>query len=53
MRILLPETPEECRVSDYEGKGLNDFSWEWNGGSKTGLLSFENDPEGIKVDIRW
>lgn len=53
MRILLPGTPQQCLVFDHEGKELNDFSWEWNEESKTGLLGFENDPEGIKVDIKW
>ncbi len=53
MRILLPGTPQQCLVFDHEGKELNDITWEWNEESKTGLLGFENDPDGIKVDIKW
>ncbi|MGQ7867847.1 hypothetical protein [Sunxiuqinia sp. sy24] len=53
MRILLPENPIKCLVFDHEGKDLSNISWEWNEESKTGLLSFENDPDGIKVDIKW
>ena len=53
MRILLPEMPKEWHVFDHQGNDLNGTSWEWDEASKTGLLGFENDPEGIKVDIKW
>ncbi|WP_430972612.1 hypothetical protein [Sunxiuqinia rutila] len=53
MRILLPDTPKTCRVFDQEGTELNNVSWEWDEESNTGLLGFENDPDGIKVEIKW
>ncbi len=46
-RILLPGKPCKVEVNGKEGKS------QWDEGSHTLLLSFENDPEGVNVKIEW
>ncbi len=53
MRILLPGSPKNCTISSPDGTSLKDATWEWDAKSKTCLLSFENNPEGIKVGFIW
>ena len=53
MRVLLPLAPKKCTISDHEGNELKDALWEWDNKSKTGLLRFENDPDGIRVRFTW
>ena len=53
MRILLPGSPKNCTISSPDGTSLKDAMWEWDAKSKTCLLSFENNPEGIKVGFIW
>jgi hypothetical protein len=53
MRVLLPLSPKKCTISDHEGNELKDAIWEWDNKSKTCLLSFENNPDGIKVGFTW
>ena len=48
-RILLPSEPEEVIVN-----GKNVFNTNnWDSMSNTYLLSFENNPEGGNVNIKW
>ena len=48
-RILLPSEPEEVIVN-----GKNVFNTNnWDSMSNTYLLSFENNPEGVNVNIKW
>lgn len=48
-RILLPSEPEEVIVN-----GKNVFNTNnWDSLSNTYLLSFENNPEGVNVNIKW
>jgi hypothetical protein len=53
MRVLLPAEPKKITVIDGKGKLITDVKTSWDGGSKTSFLSFENDPDGIKVKLDW
>ena len=47
MRILLPKKPQSIKVS------ANQFKSEWDDQTHTLLLQFENNPEGVQVNIEW
>ena len=47
MRILLPKKPKDIKVS------ANQFTSEWDADTHTLLLQFENNPEGVQVNIEW
>lgn len=48
-RVLLPKQPTSVRVDGVEAyTGEN-----WDAGSKTYLLGFENNPEGVSVEFVW
>lgn len=57
MRILLPKKPKSVYLSTQEspyGKVmLKATTLEWDPTSKTLLLGFENDPNGVRVEINW
>lgn len=53
MRVLLPSAPEKIEVCDMQGNKLPDVQSQWDEFSKTTLLSFENEPDGITVSISW
>mgnify|MGYP000861541605 FL=1 len=53
MRVLLPNTPKRCFITDTEMNPLTDAKWEWNSLSKTCKITFENDPEDTIVNIQW
>lgn len=49
MRILLPKKAKSVKV-----EGTKDCTWDWNSNDlNTLLLKFENNPDGVKVDITW
>ena len=47
MRILLPKQPKNVKVS------VQTFTSEWDKATHTLLLQFENNPEGVQVNIEW
>lgn len=49
MRILLPEAPQEILV---DGKAVGTEGC-WDEASRTCLLRFENNPDGVAVRIAW
>ena len=53
MRVLLPVTPKKCIITGHDGNNLKEAVWQWDTKSKTCLLSFENDPQGVKVEFLW
>jgi hypothetical protein len=53
MRVLLPGTPKKTIVTDAGGKILTNFQYIWDSVSKTCLLGFENNPDGVKVEFQW
>lgn len=53
MRILLPASPKKTVVTDTSGQILTDVQNVWDPSSKTCFLSFENNPDGVKVEFQW
>ena len=47
MRILLPKEPKDIQVSCKE------FTQAWDKDTHTLLLLFENNPDGVQVEIKW
>lgn len=52
MRILLPEKADAIEVTDADGKQLQSHT-SWDDSSKTCFLSFENNPDGVRVKLSW
>ena len=52
-RVLLPKKPSEVVVKDSAGKVITNAEHAWDEISGTCLLKFENDPDGILVEIKW
>jgi hypothetical protein len=52
MRILLPGEAKEIKVTDATGKQLVSTT-SWDAPSKTCFLSFENNPDGVRVSLSW
>ena len=48
-RVLLPKKPTSVLITNKEE--LKESSWDRD--SKTYLLEFENNPDGVQVDIKW
>lgn len=48
-RLLLPAQPKSVKVAGQEVFENNN----WDAKSKTYLLGFENNPDGVQVDITW
>ena len=53
MLILLPKAPVETVLTNAKGEKLNDVKTSWDAASGTFYLSFENDPEGTRVNLKW
>ena len=49
MRVLLPSKPKSIVVKDTQGKVMKEATSQWDGKSRTVLLIFENNPEGVQV----
>jgi len=47
MRILLPKQPKDIKVSTQP------FTSEWDKDTHTLFLQFENNPDGVQVNIKW
>ena len=52
-RVLLPKKPKEMIVKNAAGELINDADYSWDEISKTCLVKFENDPDGVKVELKW
>jgi hypothetical protein len=52
-RVLLPKKPSEVVVKNPAGEVITNAEHEWDETSGTCLLKFENDPDGILVEIKW
>jgi hypothetical protein len=52
MRVLLPAEPQVVKVSGPDGKTLETVL-SWDKLSNTCFLSFENYPDGVKVELVW
>lgn len=47
MRVLLPQSPKKVQIDGEKS------SYKWDNKSKTLLIGFENNPEGVGVNIEW
>ncbi|MCW3785290.1 hypothetical protein [Plebeiibacterium sediminum] len=52
MRISLPEKIKRIQVKDAKGLPVEYFA-KWDKNSKTLFLTFENNPEGVSVSLKW
>ena len=53
MRILLPQQPKSVLINNKPLDRSPNTNLEFDKESKTLLLQFENDPDGVKVSINW
>lgn len=53
MRVLLPAEPKSVHITDASGSKLENTTHEWDANSKTCLLGFENNPDGVNVAFDW
>jgi hypothetical protein len=53
MRVLLPAKPKRVVVTDAKGKALADVKQSWDATTRTAFLSFDNNPDGVKVALSW
>lgn len=52
-RVLLPKKPSEVVVKNPAGEVVTNAEHAWDETSGTCLLKFENNPDGILVEIKW
>jgi hypothetical protein len=52
-RVLLPAQPKEIIVTDSKAQVIAYVKTTWDTSSNTLYLGFTNNPDGIKVDLRW
>ncbi|MDD3778822.1 MAG: hypothetical protein PHX26_02060 [Proteiniphilum sp.] len=52
-RVLLPKKPSGVVVKNHAGEVITNAEHTWDETSSTCLLKFENDTEGILVEIKW
>ena len=53
VRILLPQEPQKIVLTDAKDQDVKIIKTSWDALSHTSYLSFENDPNGTKVSIKW
>ena len=53
MRVLLPAKPVSITVRDNNGQPAGDLQSSWDEVSHTEYLGFANNPDGIRVSIRY
>ena len=51
MRILLPLKPTNCVARGHNKNEEVDLEWNWDEESKTCKLAFENNPDGVYINI--
>jgi hypothetical protein len=52
-RIRLPKKPKEVKVKNAAGEWITTAEHSWDETSKTCLVKFENNPDGITVELNW
>lgn len=51
MRLLLPAEPKKCTLTGKDGSPAPHSASEWDATSHTLRLTFDNDPEGVKIMV--
>ncbi|MBZ4675405.1 MAG: hypothetical protein JG782_24 [Anaerophaga sp.] len=52
-RVLLPKKPKEVTIKNVNGEVITAAEYLWDETSSTCLVKFENNPDGITVEIKW
>ena len=52
-RVLLPKKPKEVKVKNTDGEIMTASEYSWDETSKTCLVKFENNPNGVTVELKW
>ena len=53
MRILLPAAPEKSEAIDDKGNPITLIKKSWDAVSHIYFLSFDNNPDGVTVEVSW
>jgi hypothetical protein len=53
MRVFLPAQPVITNVTNSKGEKIDAVETAWDAASKTCYIGFDNNPDGIKVEINW
>lgn len=53
MRVVLPKQPKQVKAANADGSLAADFAQSWDKQSKTLFIQFENQPDGVKVEITY
>jgi hypothetical protein len=53
MRVMLPGKPKTTTVTNASGQKLTDVKTSWDASSNTVFLGFDNNSEGLKVELAW
>jgi len=53
MRVLLPAKPKETIVKNAKGEVITDAKTSWDTSSNTLFIGFENNPDGVGINIKW
>lgn len=53
MRILLPKKAKQIIVTDNKGNAVNSVPSSWDESSETLFLQFDNNPDGVRVLLKW
>jgi len=52
-RVFLPLKPKSVAIKDASGNALSGSENSWDEFSHTCLVKFENNPDGVKVELTW
>jgi len=52
-RVLLPKKPKQVNVRNSAGESITHAEHAWDETSKTCLVKFENNPDGVFVEMKW
>lgn len=53
MHVLLPKEPKKVSLCNAKGEAVGEVKHQWNPQSKTDWITFENDPEGVRLAYEW
>lgn len=53
MRILLPAKPAKTTVTGPGQGPISDVKTSWDVSTKTYLIEFQNDCDGVQVELQW